>query len=137
MSVSLKLDHCVIAVSDPERSDAFYRDVLGAEVIKLGAEYRVYRVGDRQLSVHTPGLEKDPASVKFLIRARDPVRPGNSDLCFEWPGAMAKAVAHLENWGVAIEVGPRQSFGARGAGDSVYFRDPDGSLLEFIVYAKP
>jgi catechol 2,3-dioxygenase-like lactoylglutathione lyase family enzyme len=25
--------------------------------------------------------------------------------------------------------------GARGDGTSVYFRDPDGSLLEFISYA--
>jgi catechol 2,3-dioxygenase-like lactoylglutathione lyase family enzyme len=25
--------------------------------------------------------------------------------------------------------------GARGEGSSVYFRDPDGSLLEFISYA--
>jgi len=29
---------------------------------------------------------------------------------------------------------PIQRFGARGAGTSVYFRDPDGSLLEFISY---
>jgi len=137
MTVSLKLDHCVIAVSDPERSDAFYRDVLGAEVIKLGAEYRVYRIGDRQLSVHTPGLANDPASAKFLIRALDPVRPGNSDLCFEWPGPITEAAAHLGKWNVPIEVGPRESFGAKGKGDSVYFRDPDGSLLEFIVYAAP
>lgn len=133
---ALKLDHAVIAVSDPDRSDAFYRDVLGAEVIRLGAEYRVYRIGDAQLSVHTPGLEKDPASAKFLIRAKDPVRPGNSDLCFEWSGAMADAVAHLAACGIAPEAGPRESFGAKGKGDSVYFRDPDGTLLEFIVYAN-
>jgi catechol 2,3-dioxygenase-like lactoylglutathione lyase family enzyme len=28
-----------------------------------------------------------------------------------------------------------QRFGARGSGTSVYFRDPDGSLMEFITYA--
>jgi catechol 2,3-dioxygenase-like lactoylglutathione lyase family enzyme len=28
-----------------------------------------------------------------------------------------------------------QRFGARGAGTSVYFRDPDGSLMEFMSYA--
>jgi catechol 2,3-dioxygenase-like lactoylglutathione lyase family enzyme len=28
-----------------------------------------------------------------------------------------------------------QRFGAKGAGTSVYFRDPDGSLMEFMSYA--
>jgi catechol 2,3-dioxygenase-like lactoylglutathione lyase family enzyme len=37
---------------------------------------------------------------------------------------------------VKIEQGPMQRFGAKGAGTSVYFRDPDGSLLEFISYAS-
>jgi catechol 2,3-dioxygenase-like lactoylglutathione lyase family enzyme len=35
---------------------------------------------------------------------------------------------------VAIHRGPIERFGAKGAGTSVYFRDPDGSLLEFISY---
>ena len=42
---------------------------------------------------------------------------------------------HLERCGVAIEAGPMQRFGAKGAGTSVYFRDPDGSLMEFMSYA--
>ena len=33
-----------------------------------------------------------------------------------------------------VELGPVERHGARGAGTSVYFRDPDGSLLEFISY---
>jgi len=36
--------------------------------------------------------------------------------------------------GVAIEAGPMERFGAKGAGTSIYFRDPDGSLMEFISY---
>jgi catechol 2,3-dioxygenase-like lactoylglutathione lyase family enzyme len=63
------------------------------------------------------------------------VRAGNSDLCFVWDGPIEGAVAHLERHGVEVEEGPVERHGARGAGTSVYFRDPDGSLLELISYA--
>ena len=66
--------------------------------------------------------------------ARLPVQPGNSDLCFEWPGPIDEAREHLERNGVEVEMGPVERFGCRGTGTSVYFRDPDGSLLEFISY---
>jgi catechol 2,3-dioxygenase-like lactoylglutathione lyase family enzyme len=122
----VKLDHCVIAVSDWEASNPFYRDVLGAEVVTRGAGY-AYRFGTEQLNVHGPGVDADPV-------ARDRVRPGNSDLCFVWDGPIAGAVEHLERHGVAAELGPVERHGAGGDGTSVYFRDPDGSLLEFISY---
>ena len=64
-----------------------------------------------------------------------PVKPGGSDLGFEWPGPIAEAEAHLERHWVAVELGPVRRFGLRGMGMSVYFRDPDGSLLELISYA--
>ncbi len=120
------LDHVVIAVSEWDRANAFYSDVLGAEVVERGAAY-VYRFGDQQLNVHGPGAEPYPV-------AADPVRPGNSDLCFVWDGAIEAAVEHLRARGVEVEEGPVPRRGARGAGTSVYFRDPDGSLLEFIAY---
>ena len=80
----VKLDHCVIHVTDWQRSNAFYTTVLGAELIARPAGY-AYRFGDRQLNVHGPGVE--PAEV-----ARLPVAPGNSDLCFEWRGPIADAI---------------------------------------------
>jgi catechol 2,3-dioxygenase-like lactoylglutathione lyase family enzyme len=126
MALPLKLDHCVIHVSDWERSNAFYCEVLGAELIKRPKGF-AYRFGDAQLNLHGPGFT--PVEV-----ARLPVQPGNSDLCFEWQGSIADAVAHLARCKVAIERGPIERFGAKGAGTSVYFRDPDGSLLEFISY---
>jgi catechol 2,3-dioxygenase-like lactoylglutathione lyase family enzyme len=99
MALPVKLDHCVVHVSAWERSNAFYRDVLG-EVARL------------------------------------PVQPGNSDICFEWKGPIADAIAHLSAHGIAVERGPMQRFGAKGQGTSVYLRDPDGSLMEFISYAS-
>lgn len=62
------------------------------------------------------------------------ITPGNSDLCFVWDGPIDGAVEHLRSHSVAIELGPVQRTGAHGDGTSVYFRDPDGSLLEFISY---
>jgi len=119
-------DHCVVHVSDWERSNAFYRDVLGAELVRRPQGW-AYRFGAAQLNLHGPGFHA--AEV-----ARLPVAPGNSDLCFQWDGPIADAISHLERCQVPIDAGPMERFGARGSGTSVYFRDPDGSLLEFISY---
>lgn len=126
-AASIKFDHCVIHVSDWTRSNAFYRDVLCAELVDRGDGSWSYRFGETQLNIHGPGVDAVPL-------ARVPVAPGNSDLCFEWSGPLEDAVAHLTAKGVEVELGPVERGGARGAGMSVYFRDPDGSLLEFITY---
>jgi catechol 2,3-dioxygenase-like lactoylglutathione lyase family enzyme len=122
------LDHCVIAVSDWDRSNAFYAEALGAEVVARGDGY-VYRFGANQLNIHGPGVDGEP-------NAEPPVAPGGADLCFVWDGPIENAVAHLEGLGVPIELGPVPRFGARGEGTSVYFRDPDRSLLELISYGR-
>jgi catechol 2,3-dioxygenase-like lactoylglutathione lyase family enzyme len=119
-------DHCVIHVSNWEKSNTFYRDVVGAEVVSNGNGW-AYRLGSMQLNLHGPGLEPHPLALH-------PVLPGNSDLCFAWDGPIEEAVAHLTRLKIPIEEGPVQRNGAGGGGTSVYFRDPDGSLLEFISY---
>lgn len=124
--MKIKFDHCVIHVSNWERSNAFYRDVLGAEVISRGQGF-IYRFGEVQLNLHGPNLSPTPV-------AKIPVQPGNSDLCFEWDGQIGEAIQHLLKHQVEVELGPVERFGAKGQGTSVYFRDPDGSLLEFISY---
>jgi catechol 2,3-dioxygenase-like lactoylglutathione lyase family enzyme len=126
MTPDVRLDHCVVHVSDWERSNAFYREVLGAELVQAGTRWS-YRFGAQQLNLHGQGVEAAPV-------AKIPVPPGGSDLCFEWPGEIGSAQAHLEQHGVEIEMGPVERRGARGVGTSLYFRDPDGSLLEFITY---
>lgn len=127
VGASITLDHCVIHVSDWARANAFYGAVIGATVIDRGNGTFVYRLGAQQLNAHGPGMDPDPV-------ARVPVAPGNSDLCFVWEGTVEQAIAHLDAHGVAVEQGPVARHGARGPGTSVYFRDPDGSLMEFIVY---
>jgi catechol 2,3-dioxygenase-like lactoylglutathione lyase family enzyme len=128
MTEGVRLDHCVIAVSDWEVSNRFYGDVVGADVFEQSPGRWAYRLGDTQLNVHGPGVDLS-ANV-----ARLPVQPGNSDVCFVWPGPIEAAVEHLRRHGVEVETGPVARSGAQGGGTSVYFRDPDGSLLEFLSY---
>src|SRR5437763_7881139 len=94
----ISLDHCVIAVSDWERSNTCYAGVLGAEVISVANGF-AYRFGPNQLNVHGPGVDGDP-------NAQPPVVPGSADLCFEWDSHVDEAIAHLARHGVDIELGP-------------------------------
>ena len=123
------LDHVVIAVADFERSNRFYAEVLGAEIVELRRGRYAYRFGKQQLNAHSPD------STLAQPRAAQPAPPGASDLCFVWSGSVSEALARLEQHGVELELGPLEREGARGFGTSVYFRDPDGNLLELIVYA--
>jgi catechol 2,3-dioxygenase-like lactoylglutathione lyase family enzyme len=131
----IDLDHAVIAVSDWERSRRFYVEALGAEPILFDSGRRALRVGSVQLNVHLPDdLLKEGQSAPNL--ARIPVKPGGSDLCFRWPGTVDEAARHLARHGIEVELGPIERPGAGGLGTSVYFRDPDGSLLELISYRR-
>ena len=131
LTPAIHLDHCVVHVSDWARATRFYRDVLGAEVIPVGTGGDdgpvCFRFGGVQLNVHGPGVDPTPL-------AATPVPPGGSDLCFRWSGSIEEAQAHLARCGVPVELGPVERRGAAGRGLSVYFRDPDGSLMEFITY---
>ena len=124
--LNLKLDHCVIHVSNWERSNAFYRDVFGAELIRQGTGW-AYRFGDTQLNCHGPGVEPIPwpdcrCNPAIAISVSNGPVPRRRRYC------------HLRMHDVAVELGPVARNATRGEGTSVYFRDPDGSLLELISY---
>jgi catechol 2,3-dioxygenase-like lactoylglutathione lyase family enzyme len=126
-ALPIRIDHVVIHVSDWERSNAFYREILGAELIRADGGRTCYRLGDQQLNVHGPGSTPHPLAGR-------PAEPGGADLCFVWDGPLQDAAAHLERYGVEMIEGPVPRTGGRGDGTSIYFRDPDGSLLELISY---
>jgi catechol 2,3-dioxygenase-like lactoylglutathione lyase family enzyme len=125
--VPVRLDHVVMRCADLERTCVFYRDVLGAEVVELDLGRMALRFGEQQVNLH------GPASTPHPVAAR-PAESGSFDACFVWEGTPEEAIAHLRARGIEPELGPVARTGARGPGQSVYFRDPDGSLLELISY---
>ena len=80
MPVPTKLDHCVIHVSDWERSNAFYRDVMGAELVQRPAGW-AYRFGDKQLNVHGKGVTpgRGGAAAGAARQQRSVLRMGRPD----------------------------------------------------------
>ncbi|MBM4266772.1 MAG: hypothetical protein FJ144_09190 [Deltaproteobacteria bacterium] len=126
------LDHVAITVSDPERTASFYADVLGAEVLYLDL-WREGKLPVFSLQVGQSRINVHPAAAPASPHATTPL-PGSQDLCFRWTGSIGDARQRLESHGVAIELGPEPRPASNGRwGESLYFRDPDGNLLELLT----
>lgn len=122
------IDHFVLTVSDVGRACEFYERVLGCEVVTFGEGRKALRFGDQKVNLHPDGWDHEPKA--------DRPTPGSGDFCVltETP---AEAVASgLREEGVEIVEGPVEKTGTRGPIDSVYFRDPDGNLVEVASYRE-
>jgi catechol 2,3-dioxygenase-like lactoylglutathione lyase family enzyme len=63
--------------------------------------------------------------------------PPCGDLCFVWEGSPESLYSLLRDAGAEIIEGPVAREGGRRAdASSVYVRDPDGNLVEFMIYGK-
>ena len=130
------LDHLALTVADVERTLAFYRRALGAEVLyedlwRAGKiPVVILQVGTSRLSIHAAAKPAAP-------HARVPTA-GSADVCFRWDGPLDAAAAQLAAAGVPVEEGPVPRPAADGLpGASLYFRDPDGNLLELLSTEGP
>ncbi len=116
------IDHLVLTVADIDVSCAFYEQVLGMEVITFGQGRKALKFGHQKINLHQAGREFEP-------KAQRPV-PGSADLCLIADTAVADVITHLQACGIPILEGPVERTGATGPIISVYFRDPDGNLIE-------
>jgi catechol 2,3-dioxygenase-like lactoylglutathione lyase family enzyme len=114
------LDHVAIAVADLDRSENFYRDVLGLE--RVHAEWdppRVLASGGSGMALFPAGMHDDevvgaPGILHFAFRVdRD---------------AFEAAQSELSERGIEFRVSDH------GAAHSIYFDDPDGHRLELTTY---
>jgi catechol 2,3-dioxygenase-like lactoylglutathione lyase family enzyme len=131
MSAVRGFDHVALPMHDTGAMVAFYR-ALGLQVTESDYLVQVY-VGDQMINFHRPAVWQREG---FTLRA-PAAAPPCGDLCFEWDGPVPALRALLEHAGVPVIEGPVERQGGRQAtGTSVYVRDPDGNLLEFISYAQ-
>lgn len=121
-----RLDHVVLTVRDVEATVAFYTRALGMQPVTFAGGRRALAFGQQKLNLHAAAAPFDP-------HAAVPTS-GSMDLCFISAVPLAEAIAHLQTCGVPIELGPVSRTGALGPITSVYFRDPDGNLVEVSCY---
>ena len=123
-------DHVALPMQNTDAMIAFYRG-LGLEVRENANAISVY-LGDQMINFHRPALWR---SGTFTLRA-PAATPPCGDLCFVWEGTPAALKTALDKAGAKVEEGPvaRQG-GRKKAASSVYVRDPDGNLLEFMIYS--
>ena len=126
------IDHIVVMASDIERSLDFYKGVLGGETIfeKAFRQGKIavlpVRVGKAVINLQR--LD-DPA---YIVANR--LEAGTVDLCFRWGTTIQEAINWLKEKGIEIIEGPVPRPAANGVwGKSIYFRDPDGNLLELLT----
>jgi len=122
-----RIDHFVLTVRDIEVTCGFYLHVLGMGIEEFGDGRKALRFGEQKINLHEAGNEFEP-------KARKPV-PGSADFCLITDIPLEGVTEHLALCGVEVIEGPVERTGAMGPMESVYFRDPDGNLVEIAIYS--
>lgn len=124
-----RLDHLVLTVKDISATCRFYETVLGMEVITFGDDRKALRFGHQKINLHEKGREIDPKALTPTM--------GSADLCFIADTPAEEILAELTTLKTDIlEGGIVERTGATGKIHSIYFRDPDGNLLEVSNYVS-
>jgi len=129
------LDHIVVNVADAEISANWYARILGMTRVDFdpgqGKTKRIsMKFGDQKINLRPVQADK----IEWFTA--DHQAAGSDDLCFLTSSTPEEVMAHLKASNVAIEEGPVKKQGARGVLNSVYCRDPDGSLIEISSYER-
>lgn len=135
------IDHIALPTNDAARLASFY-EALGFAVHGLD-DWRAGRspifsigIGEQKINVHPETMVAMRGHPAYL--RGDTAEAGCGDLCVVWEGGVDALLAMLDRAGVMPIEGPVPRTGGRGGaktiGISVYVRDPDRNLLEFISY---
>ena len=120
------VDHFVLTVRDIETTCDFYSRVLGMEVKEFEGDRWALEFGQQKINLHQTAAEFEPKAGKST--------PGSGDFCLITGVPLERVVEHVRSCGVEIIEGPVSRTGATGGLESIYFRDPDGNLVEVSNY---
>ena len=128
------IDHIAMPTANAERLIEFYKRLgftINDEIEWRAGEASIFsiQIGNSKINVHPEG---------FTASLRGPTAvPGCGDVCFVWEGSAEECKKMLDDAGVEIISGPGARRGGRGKdipAVSLYARDPDENLLEWMVY---
>ena len=130
---TVSIDHIAMPTANAENLIAFYKKIgfhINDEAEWRAGKAHIFsiQVGDSKINVHPEG---------YTATLRGPTAvPGSADICFVWNGAAAECEQMLHDAGVEIIAGPGPRRGALRdkTAVSLYARDPDENLLEWMIY---
>jgi catechol 2,3-dioxygenase-like lactoylglutathione lyase family enzyme len=122
------IDYSVIFVRDMPAMRHFYAEIMGFALLRmLSPTWIEYRVGPNVLALAVPRI----------LASEPPVPPGTAALQLAFrvnPAEVDACAAVLASKGVVILSPPTdRDFGHR----TMFFRDPDGNLLEIYAEIPP
>lgn len=129
------LDHIVLNVEHEQNMMAFYSEVLQMQPERI----QEYHAG----TVPFPSVRLNSDTIidlfpKKMWQKDGQAKQGRANLnhfCIALnKGDWENLLGRLEANNVDIEEGPVSRWGAHGTGTSIYFRDPDGNLVEARYY---
>ena len=125
------MDHIVLHVEDDEAMLAFYTDVLRLAPERI-QEYRAGEVPFPSVRLNANTIiDLFPKKIWGSHGATGTLNHFCIALCREaWQELRERLAANR----IAIEQGPVARWGAHGSGTSIYFRDPEGNLIEARHY---
>lgn len=123
-----RLDHFVLTVADIQRTVEFYTRILGMQAKTFGEGRVALHYGQQKINLHLKGHEIEPKAQHAVC--------GSADLCFITSTPIDEVLRELKEKQVDIIDGVVPRTGALGPIKSIYFRDPDGNLIEVSAYSK-
>jgi catechol 2,3-dioxygenase len=121
------IGHVHLKVSDLDRAVAFYRDVLGFELMQ--------QLGDQAAFLSAGGYHHHIGLNTWESRGGSPPPPGTTGLyhfAIRFPDRPALAAALKR----VVEAGIRVGASDHGVSEAIYFADPDGNGIE-IYWDRP